>query len=383
MKYIYLVLTISLFVTVSSAQIEVGVETLPEAGDILEYVTFDYTGDTLSYRQEGEAQVWVFSEFEFTGEEQDTFRDIANTEYVDSFPNADLMFNTIGFQAAAKRNTNSIELLGIVSPEIDFLDLSGISLFDSPFDYRRAPINFGDSFEDDARLFFQFSAEVIPGVDSLELPIPGATLDSIRFVVEISKKETTVGWGTMELDATEHEVLMIKQEDNFENTLEVGLNLFDNIVWFDASEFFGAGGDTGLGLGFNSTITYKYLNADSKESIIEFSEQRTVDTLGVSSLAVSGRIAEGFVTEVNEIVLQVENFKISPNPSEGLIQVICDSDVIIQPNLTIRNMKGEKIWSVKNYSYGDNIDVTNLPKGLYLMEWEDGGKRQTQKFLIQ
>ena len=387
MKHSILVLFFGLLANVAFTQIEVGVETLPEAGDILNYVEFDYTLDTLSYRAEGEAQTWTFDIFdlEFQESTSDTFMDINETEFLDSFPDADLLFRAFGFQAAAKRNTNSLELIGIVSPQIDFLDLSGISLFDSPFEYRRAPINYGDSYEDDGQLFFQFSSEIIPGVDSLELPIPGATLDSIRFIVELSKKERAIGWGNLEIDGLEQEVLMIKQEDDFNNTLEVGLNLAGTIIWFDASAFFGddGGADGGFGFGLTSSVTYKYLNADSKESLIEFTERRVVDTLGNASLVVNGRVAQDYITNVSELDIDHTNYKISPNPSTGQLAIICESDIIKQPQVTIRSIKGKLVWNRFNYNFGELIDLSHLPKGLYLLEVNDGETQRTEKILIQ
>ncbi len=385
MKQFIHILFFSLLANVAFTQIEVGVETLPEAGDVLSYVTFEYSGDTLSYRADGESQSWSFDNFEFTGEVSDTFVDISETEFVDSFPDADLLFNAFGFQAAAKRNTNSLELVGIVSPQIDFLDLSGISLFESPFEYRRAPINFGDSFEDDGRLFFQFTADIIPGVDSLELPIPGATLDSIRFIVEFTKNERAVGWGSLELDGLTQDVLLIEQEDDFDNTIEVGLNLAGTIIWFDASAFFGddGGGDDGFGFGPTSSTTYKYLNEDSKESIIEFTERRLIDTLGNASLFVEGRISDDFITNVTELTFNISKYEVSPNPSSGQVTVICESEIIKQPTMTVRSLGGEAVWSAKNYNFGELIDLSHLPKGLYLLEINDGDIRRTEKILIQ
>lgn len=382
-----LILFISLLANVAFTQIEVGVETLPEAGDILSYVTFNYSGDTLSYRAEGEAQSWSYEifDFEFLGDVSDTFVDINETEFLDSFPDADLLFNAFGFQAAAKRNTNSLELIGIVSPQIDFLDLSGISLFDSPFEYRRAPINYEDSFEDDGQLFFQFSSAIIPGVDSLELPIPGATLDSIRFIVELSKKERAIGWGNMVLDGLEQEVLMIEQEDEFNNTLEIGLSIGGTIIWFDASALFGdvGGEDGGFGFGLASSVTYKYLNADSKESIIEFTERRLVDTLGNASLEVDGRVSDDYITDVTELTFNISKYQVSPNPSSGQLSLICESEIIKQPELIVRSLKGEMLWNAKNYDFGELIDLSHLPKGLYLLEINDGENRRTEKILLQ
>lgn len=70
------------------------------------------------------------------------------------------------------------------------------------------------------------------------------------------------------------------------------------------------------------------------------------------------------------------NLSISPNPSTGLVKVIGANSVMIQ------NILGEIVLS-KETSLNEVLNLSNLPKGVYLIQTSLNGKTDTKKLVLQ
>ena len=76
--------------------------------------------------------------------------------------------------------------------------------------------------------------------------------------------------------------------------------------------------------------------------------------------------------------IDAKTISISPNPTNGIITLIGDLNRI--KGLRIRNMKGKTL--IQFNSIKNQINLTALPKGVYLVEVISDGQSQIQKIIL-
>jgi len=142
-----------------TAQITVPNTTLPDVGDVLQTTRFDYELETSSFKTRGENLSWTYDDFVIMGPAEEQFLDITGTELADSFPQANMIVALAGFQAAAVRDDNTIEVVGLGT--LDFMDveIDGGVNFDDSYTLRKTPISYGDFYEDNFDISLQLAAD--------------------------------------------------------------------------------------------------------------------------------------------------------------------------------------------------------------------------------
>ncbi len=377
-------------------QITLNESSVPELQQSLTYTLFENFSDTISFKDDGENLSWVYDDVETIGPEEELYYDISNFALQDSFPSANMMVDLEGFRAAAIRDTSGIRLIGL-----DELEFGGgflpaqVTRLENPYFIRKVPLNYGDRFEDEMSISFEFGSEFIPGLDSLELPIEGASLDSVRVVTSFFKSEEVTAYGSLELLGNEFDVLKITQIDSTNTSFEIGLNLFGTIVWIDTADLFGdmGGGDSGDGEmgGFGDfggpsepTTTYKFVTNDRKVSVIEFVEITEVDTLGVATTTVNGRIGRGFemISSTADLIDKSEEVVLAPNPAYDFIEI--QSALPLNDfSGSIFGLDGKKMIAINNLSHKRRIDVSDLRVGIYFLRISDEEQIVLKKFVKQ
>ena len=222
MKRIILFLSIAVFISplALTGQIQVGEETLPDVGDVLRYANFTLD-DTVSHRRDGENLSWTYDVTAIDSFYEETYRDIQGSPLADSFPDANMIVDRLGSLAAARRSANSIEILGFGGGPFGPFG-GGVTKFNDPFLIRRVPINYGDQWSDEVQFRFTFSSELIPGLDTV-MPLPGASIDSIRITVTLKRTERATAWGTLNAQGESFDVLKMTINDEVSNKIEVGV----------------------------------------------------------------------------------------------------------------------------------------------------------------
>jgi hypothetical protein len=71
-----------------------------------------------------------------------------------------------------------------------------------------------------------------------------------------------------------------------------------------------------------------------------------------------------------------------PNPAKNIVNVYCET-VIGNVQVTITDLMGKKIKSQSLSIGNNNIDVTNLSKGFYLVTVTSETGSKTQKLVIE
>lgn len=90
-----------------------------------------------------------------------------------------------------------------------------------------------------------------------------------------------------------------------------------------------------------------------------------------------------FVAALANTTFDNENFVIYPNPASSLIQISLQGKLDNIQNIVIYDMLGKSIKNIKNITSNEiNVDVTNLSKGIYLVEITTESNLKTTKKLV-
>jgi len=353
---------------------------LPDVGDELDYTVFAEYQDTVSYRMSGEDMEWSFDSFNAVNSQTEVYSDITTTNFRDSFPEANMLLAFGGFESAAIKTDSSLAIVGII---IEGIEGFGIELnvdLEEPFRLRKTPFEFGDIIEDAFEVEVGISASIIPGIDSFDIGIPNTTIDSIRVTTDFYKKEEAIGWGTLNIIGQEKEVLQIQENSRTNTTIEIGANLFGNLIWIDAAAFLGDMLDD-FG-GNQTTVSYKFLTASDKRSVIEFEENRVVDTLGNSMLVVNGRTSAEFLSATQNIASHNFEIEIYPNPADNYFH-ISTKDILKSGSVSLYTISGLLVFSADDIATNDNIDISSMIPGTYILHYNSGEGDAVKKLIIE
>ena len=371
MKYTFTLLSLFICSSFIQSQVIIPTSTLPEIGEVQTYTTVGYTGDTLAYRQTGPNQLWSFDSFAITGSVDDEYADIVGSPLADSFPEANMIVSITGFESAAIRNDSTIEVIGLAFNSFSTFGIEGNAVFEQPFTFRKTPFAFGDSIQDAFSIQVKFPSELIPGLDTIEIPIPFATLDSIRVTLGFEKTEVATGWGMLDLYGDTYDVLHVKQTNIIDSKIEAGISVLGNFFYVDATDLVG-------GFDFDqNTTSYKFLTPSSKLTLLQFNEVR-----GQNGLSVNGRISSDIISSVDESVALNPTFTLSPNPASDVITFDHSSLDYDKANLVIFNTRGQVVKSVINQAFDSNLSVSDLPVGYYFISIITHDGLQTQQFQV-
>ena len=358
------------YCVLTSAQITVGPSILPDVGEQIDYTTFVDFDDSTSYRNIGEDLTWHFDQFNIQGPVTERYQNILDTDLADSFPDANMVISIAGFQSAAVRTDSTIEVIGLVTGDFTGFGIESKTVFEDPYLFRKTPLTYGDSYGDAFDFVVQFASELIPGLDTFPVPIPGTTLDSIRITVTVGKFENVTAWGTLEVPGDTFDVLKIDQIDSTRTMIEVGLRSILGFVWLDATALIG---DLGID---QSRKTYKFLNADSKASILEFNENGLSD----STIVISGRISAEIISKIRNPEIS-DDTGIYPNPANTYIQLQTDKPLHEISDILIIDQIGRPSSEVKLRSDA-TIDISGLAVGNYYFIYETDHRVRAIPFVI-
>ena len=366
---LFLCLSISLF-----GQITVESNTLPEVGDILAYLALEGFEDTTAYRMSGEDVVWTFENLEFGAEMIETFTDITTTDLADSFPTAEMLINLGPFMGAANRTTNRLNVVGVAADGFGGFGFDASVRLSDEYVIRETPLTFGTQNDDDVDVLLTLDAGLIPGLDSLNLGLPGG-IDSIRVTVELERQEEVIGWGTVNLFNESYDALQVLEQTSTDFSIELGVDVFGAILWIDVTDILGMG----MGLGAQETLIYKFLDNENKASLIEFTEAEVPDAQGNTTLMTTGRVSFFLATSTEDIPFNDAGLTLFPNPSTDRI-VISGDNISDNFSLSIWNMQGQLVLQVSDYRLGDALDVSQLEGGYYSIRAASDDQTTTTRF---
>lgn len=391
MRNLIIIQAFILITATLSSQITIESNVLPKVGEELEYRTFAGYEDTLSYAENGENIVWDFNDIQITGTATEIYQDINETLWADTFPDADMIVDFTGFPAVAKRYDDRIAILDIIAEGFGGFGFDAEIQISDEFIVQSTPMTYGTYNEDDLEIVATIDASLLPFLDSIDLSDFGiiGELESLRITVNTTEIEDVVGWGQVNILNEERAVLKVKEEQISDTKVELGLNVFGFPLWLDVGEIFGndpgGGGPGGLGGfgGMQSFVTYKFLAADSKMSIVEFTENRFQDTLGINMLTVSGRVSGDIIAGTDNLTLEDADYTVFPNPASGHLIIANEDETGESISVDIFSMMGQLLQTSKNYVIGDPLTLLSLDNGQYLLRVRRDERVLSSRFVIQ
>lgn len=354
MKSYLLSLSALCFVTVLSAQITTSVNSLPDAGDNLEYTTLDVI--TGQYESMGEGVTWDFTGMLGETPSAEVYLEASSGVNFSQFPETDLLINYGGAEGYANRNTTNIELVGITGGQLlEGVDLPTAQTLSEPYVIRRAPMGYGDSFTGSTSFGYSLStADFGPLADIFtELnPLEGATIDSIRITFTLSRTETVDSYGEVLLGDEIIPALRLVQNDE----TEVGIDIYANVgfigTWISISQFIDA---DMLGIENLTVTNYIFLDENSKEHLLE------VNVDGLTQIA-TGKYNANFTNSISEENSSKLAFYPNPVQSELVLSGASMSSV------SIMNQLGQEVKALQLAK--DNsltLSLEYLSSGVYVV----------------
>lgn len=369
-RYINLLVTLVSVVHLATAQITVTNATFPEVGDTL-FTVVDSDPSIMIGNAEGN-QTWDFRSLDGPFVRQRLFLDPAEGTALASFPDATMVAIAANEQEVYYQSfNNKIVELGRSGEFIAGIDIPA-GYIETPT-YRRAPISFGDVDDDDAVLFVELPADIIPPELLENVPIQ---FDSIRITLD-SEVETQVdAWGTIMLPNSTHDVLREKAV----TTTETKLFVKTILGWTELpQELLTLLGDLSEFFGTTVTESYNFYSNDRKEVIA------TV-TMDEEDMPVRVEYMDRNVVNSIKIVTPEQNEIIAyPNPTFGNVSIQMVNYPIDHYRMEVYNVVGKKIWAddfklTTNRVY--KADLTHLSKGTYLYSiFNKNGKKLVTKRL--
>ena len=89
---------------------------------------------------------------------------------------------------------------------------------------------------------------------------------------------------------------------------------------------------------------------------------------------------------LNNVTNSSTEFKINPNPNNGLFTMTVSSTEVVTYNLNVRNMLGQQIYTeviTVNGTVTEQMDLTQFEKGVYFVSLENGAEKILKKVVVQ
>ncbi len=89
------------------------------------------------------------------------------------------------------------------------------------------------------------------------------------------------------------------------------------------------------------------------------------------------------VTSNNEEHVDLINLSLSPNPTEGILQIDWDESIGVFNSIDLFNVNGQLVFRAAKLSEQSTINIADLPNGFYLAELNIGNQKVSKKIIKQ
>jgi len=329
MKRQILISVLMMYVFITNAQITLTeTNSCYEIGDVYQIQEVNKTG--ISPGSFGANQTWDFSNVTSTTSYNLNIVDATTTPETANFPNANI--------ATLKNTTGSYRYFSARTDSLSYNGNSGSSVlsYQNPEVYFTYPFTYNDSIHDD---FYAAASSFMKGGET--------TIKADAYGTII----TPIG--------TFNNVLRIKTEKYSLDTSKGAFGLPDIYYHYDM-------------------VIYEWFDGFSKYpifSIASYEEQN----YGFSDTIVNYLMNPVTGNNINYSEISVN---IYPNPSNGIFTINFPVKNNDKTKVTILNINGQKINDIYINDCSKNIDISEQPKGIYLLKIENGINSVYRKLII-
>ncbi len=270
-----------------------------------------------------------------------------------NFPSADIVVDEFG-EVYYEVTTTEMRQVGFYG------DIMGFPIpanFNPAATFRKAPLNYLDTYSSTGGFTVSVDADQIPFLDSLSLPI---TPDSLRLVLAINEDIDVDAWGTVQLPGGSYECLRLHRTGSQATTIEAYAFGF----WLDVTDLVIASIPI-PGLGTFEIDRYEFLSNDAKESI---AIANTDPALGLVTDVTFKASPGGTVPTFNAYVGR-KTFSAYPNPAIGEVKIdvfgFDRGDYAIRIYDILGRVVMEEDFTI-NKDSTLLLDIGHLDKGTYL-----------------
>lgn len=357
------------WIQILSGQITVTQSTFPVVGDTLSTIIDNNT--PINVGAPGADLTWDMSMLTGAFVRERLFLPPSAGNQSELYPTADMVMQTVNEQdvylQVADNEITEIGRSGAFIPGIEIP-----AMYDDRPVFRRAPMQYGDQFEDDSSVSVEVDGALIPE----ELTM-GLSIDSLRVSVVTSNNSTVDAFGTLILPSGSYEVL--RERSNLSVNTKIYAKSF--LGWTEIPPSLLAGSQFEDFIGEQNSTVYNFYSNDAKEILARV----LLDTDGntVSTEFMGTEISSNLQTispNQNEIIA-------FPNPSYGDINIEMINYPLGKYKMEVYNIVGKKLWH-QDFDLKSNrvhkVDLTHLRKGTYLYSLFDknGTKLTTKRIAI-
>ena len=369
----YLLVAFVLTPFISVGQVTITNSTFPVPGDTLRTITTD---DVSGFDKSltGGDLTWDLSNISGGFLSETIYSDPADGDSTNLFPDADLLDNSTQQEIYYQTFNNKIVEIGRsgLDPVLNLIDLTFEN--DGEAVFRRAPMAFGDVYNDVSDFFVKTDASALP--DSLLALFP-ISPDSLRLRVETSHDDVVDAWGTLILPNGSYDVIRVKRTTTTDSELGAFTTFF-GWVTIDPAVFGNLGGLLDL-LGENTVVSYQFFANDNKEIMATFTED-------FDGNLITANYKGDMTTSTGFINLKEENILTYPNPTYGDVTFELMNLPHDNYKVVVYNIIGKKLWSSKIDFFEGKLraDLSHLKKGTYFYSILNGSGKKvaTRRIMI-
>ena len=356
------------------AQITITNAVFPAAGDTLFYALDDQP-DALVMTAPGGGQQWDFTNLQPSLAWEEVFQDAGTGSVSGSFPSADLVSRpgNGNVEAYLKVSAQDVSLLGFSGGSSFTFGLGLIPQFNPPIVQSRAPVQFFDINQISSGLLLPFSPDIMPGVN--QLPVMP---DSLRIRVAISRLDVVDAWGTLSIPGGAFDVLRQKRTEYRETRLDAKI---PPLGWLDITDV--AVQYLQLSpLGVDTTVTYQFLNGQSKEPIAVV----TTDNTQLRAASVQYKNMDT-TTGIKKEERAISGLAVFPNPAEGVLQIRAGNLAVGDYTVLIYTLLGQEVYRKAcmetSGQLEEELDISSLGKGVYMCKISSGNGQAGQALFVK
>lgn len=358
-----------------TAQITITNAVFPAVGDTLFYALDDQP-DALVMTAPGGGQQWDFTNLQPSLAWEEVFLDAATGSVSGSFPSAGLVSRpgNGNVEAYLKVSAQDVSLLGFSGGSSFTFGLDLIPRFNPPIVQSRAPVQFFDIHQVSSGLLLPFSPDILPGVNQLPIAPP----DSLRIRVAISRLDVVDAWGTLSIPGGAFDVLRQKRTEYRETRLDAKI---PPLGWLDITDV--AIQNLQLSsLGVDTSVTYQFLNGQSKEPIAVV----TTDNTQLRAASVQYKNMDT-PTGTKREERTIAGLAVFPNPAEDVLQVRAGGLAAGDYSVLLYTILGQEVFRKAGTEIAgqleEELNISSLATGIYVCKISSGNGQRGQALFVK